>query len=169
MANNNYRNCLEPGGSNWNDILDALPKNQRGPYKLQYIAQIERQKIGTPSFRILDVYDSTLPQGRPWIEGGNTQYGIFLAGSGSKVYALTIKNRAVTISLITLNVGTPVPFLLQDTVTAAIWELTIVNNALKLTVSTGVAPTSQEITDVYTNSIYYLLVKNGGLTLSTVA
>jgi hypothetical protein len=55
-------------GSNWNAILNAMPKNQRRLLKLMYIAAPERQKVGTPSYRILNVYAGTTSpvKGHPW-------------------------------------------------------------------------------------------------------
>lgn len=55
-------------GFNWNAILNAMPKNQRRLFKLMYIASPERQKVGTPSYRILNVYAGTTSpvKGHPW-------------------------------------------------------------------------------------------------------
>lgn len=62
MSNNNTYMTI------WNATLNALPKNQRGAYKCQNIAQLNRQKIGTNMYRILNVYTgSKAPvSGRPW-------------------------------------------------------------------------------------------------------
>ena len=63
MSNNTYND-----GGKWNKALNALPKDQRGYYKLSVIAAVERQKMGTNSFRPLNVVANThSPQtGHPW-------------------------------------------------------------------------------------------------------
>jgi hypothetical protein len=67
MANNTYQNQWNPA-TNWNVILNALPKNERRLYKLVHIAQVERQKVGTPSYRRLNYYIGTVSPviGHPW-------------------------------------------------------------------------------------------------------
>jgi hypothetical protein len=59
--NNTYK-------TSWNANLNALPQDQRGYYKLSVIAGVERQKVGTNSFRPLNVVGNTVsPQtGQPW-------------------------------------------------------------------------------------------------------
>jgi hypothetical protein len=63
--NNTYKD-----GGVWNAALNALPKSQRKLYKLTQIAEVERKKVGTPSFRILNniVGDGTVcpVNGHPW-------------------------------------------------------------------------------------------------------
>jgi hypothetical protein len=53
----------------WNPILNALPQDQRGYFKLSQIASPERQKLGTNSFRPLNVVGNTHSPltGHPWI------------------------------------------------------------------------------------------------------
>lgn len=55
-------------GINWNSILNSFPQSQRKFVKLLWIAEQERQKVGTPSYRILNVFANTVSptQGHPW-------------------------------------------------------------------------------------------------------
>jgi hypothetical protein len=55
-------------GTNWNAILNQLPKRQRGEFKLIHIAQPERQKAGTNSYRKLNIYAETVSpvNSHPW-------------------------------------------------------------------------------------------------------
>ena len=55
-------------GINWNSVLNSLPKSQRKAFKCIHIAQPERQKTGTPSYRPLNVYDGAVSPvaGHPW-------------------------------------------------------------------------------------------------------
>ncbi|VVC05063.1 Uncharacterised protein [uncultured archaeon] len=61
MANNTYQTV-------WNPTLNTLPQNERGYYKLSQIAAPERQKIGTNSYRPLNVVANTVSPtvGHPW-------------------------------------------------------------------------------------------------------
>jgi hypothetical protein len=60
MSNNTYQTV-------WNATLNALPKSQRGAYKCQNIAQVERQKVGTNSYRVNNVWD-----GKGWTTSTST-------------------------------------------------------------------------------------------------
>ena len=55
-------------GINWNAILNAVPKAQRRNLKEIWIAQQERKKVGTPSYRVLHNFiDTKSPVvGHPW-------------------------------------------------------------------------------------------------------
>lgn len=61
MANNTYQTV-------WNPTLNDLPKDERGYYKLSQIASPERKKVGTNSFRPLNVVANTVSPstGHPW-------------------------------------------------------------------------------------------------------
>ena len=61
MPNNTY-------GVVWNPTLNALPQDERGYYKLSHIAAPNRQSIGEPYFRILNVVANTVSPsvGQPW-------------------------------------------------------------------------------------------------------
>ena len=55
-------------GINWNSILNSVSQSNRRFIKEIWVAQQERQKIGTPSYRPLNVFiNSVSPQpGHPW-------------------------------------------------------------------------------------------------------
>jgi hypothetical protein len=55
-------------GINWNAILNSYPQSQRRFIKEIWIAQLERQKVGTPSYRPLNVFINTVSPtiGHPW-------------------------------------------------------------------------------------------------------
>lgn len=55
-------------GINWNSILNSVPQSQRKSLKEIWIAQQERQKVGTPSYRNLNVYIGSVSPavGHPW-------------------------------------------------------------------------------------------------------
>ena len=61
MPNNTYKTV-------WNPTLNALPQNQRGYYKLSHIAAPNRQSVGQPYYRVLNVVaNTTSPSvGNPW-------------------------------------------------------------------------------------------------------
>ena len=54
----------------FNATLNALPKDQRRDYKLANIAAVDRQQVGTPSYREYNQYTSpgtvAPAEGRPW-------------------------------------------------------------------------------------------------------
>ena len=54
----------------FNATLNALPKDQRRDYKLTNIAAVDRQQVGTPSYRTLNQYTSpgtvSPAVGHPW-------------------------------------------------------------------------------------------------------
>jgi hypothetical protein len=54
----------------WNPILNALPKSQRREFKETMIAQPNRQMVGTPMYRVLNVFVDTVSPtvGHPWAE-----------------------------------------------------------------------------------------------------
>ena len=69
MANTVYDNSLVPDGySNWNAYLNSFPKSERGAIKCDEIAEPERKKVGTNSFRVNNNYVGTVSPvtGRPW-------------------------------------------------------------------------------------------------------
>jgi len=61
MPNNTYQTV-------WNANLNALPQNERGYYKLSQIAAPNRQSVGEPYFRVLNVIGNTVSPntGHPW-------------------------------------------------------------------------------------------------------
>jgi hypothetical protein len=61
MPNNTYQTV-------WNPTLNALPQDERGYYKLSVIAAPNRQSVGEPYFRVLNVVaNSVSPStGHPW-------------------------------------------------------------------------------------------------------
>lgn len=65
-TNNTYRD-----GGVWNRALNALPKNERAAYKETMVAQVNRQYIGTPMYRKLNVWVNTHSPtvGHPWTTG----------------------------------------------------------------------------------------------------
>jgi hypothetical protein len=69
-TNNTYRNQFNPA-TNWNVILNAMPKANRRNYKEVTVAQANRQQIGTPMYRKLNVFDNSVSpvQGHPWTTG----------------------------------------------------------------------------------------------------
>jgi hypothetical protein len=74
MANNTYQ-------TSWNTILNALTKADRGAYKCTYIAQVERSKVGTNSYRVLHTYTGSVSpvQGHPW----STSATIYFSGNST--------------------------------------------------------------------------------------
>ena len=89
MPNNNTYN----DGGLWNRLLNSLPKDQRRDYKEKNIAQVNRQYIGTPMFRILNIYANTHSpvNGHPWIESAVSTANLlghwtFNEGTGNIVY-----------------------------------------------------------------------------------
>lgn len=69
MANTVYDNSLVPDGySNWNAYLNSFPKIERGAIKCDEIAEPERKKTGTNSYRINNNYVGTVSPviSRPW-------------------------------------------------------------------------------------------------------
>ena len=68
MANNTYND-----GGFWNRILNSLPKKERPYFKLSQVAQVERSKVGTSSYRVLNYYAGTdsPTQGHPWSTANN--------------------------------------------------------------------------------------------------
>lgn len=47
-------------GINWNSILNSFPKSQRKLFKEIYIAKQERQKVGSNSYRKLNIYTGSV-------------------------------------------------------------------------------------------------------------
>jgi len=69
MANTVYDNSLVPVGySNWNAYLNSFPKIERGAIKCDEIAEPERKKLGTNSYRVNNNYVGTVAPvtARPW-------------------------------------------------------------------------------------------------------
>ncbi len=58
-------------GTNWNSILNSMPKSLRRAWKNIFISQPEREKIGTNSYRELNFYTGSKSPilGRPWESG----------------------------------------------------------------------------------------------------
>ncbi len=61
MPNNTYQTV-------WNPTLNALPQDERGYFKLANIAAPNRQSVGEPYFRVLNVVANTHSPstGHPW-------------------------------------------------------------------------------------------------------
>lgn len=164
MANNTYQTI-------WNPILNALPKAERGPYKLLNIAQPERQKVGTNSFRILNVYSITAPLAtKPWITTpSNTSTFVYFTDTANpdNFYSLSVQNNALTLTFMPGQTGPVIPFIFQDTATGLIWQVTVQNGVLMVTQTTGSGIASYNFVDEVTSLTVVCSVQNGSLTLTT--
>lgn len=161
--NNTYND-----GGKWNKALNALPQNQRGAYKCANIAQVERQKIGTPSYRILNVYINTHSPvvGHPW-QVSNSSY-IFTDSSSGSIYTLTVSNGSFIITPVTI--GSSGLLVFQDTVTKSLYSVSISGASIIINSYTGaVLPVSSLVLiDTITQTFYSMTVSNGTLTIMTV-
>lgn len=153
-------------GTNWNSILNALPKNQRGLYKLTHIAEPERQKVGTPSFRILNVYAGTHSPtvGHPWAV---PQTSVGLIDATSLIpYTITVTQG----SLMVTQAGATGAGLLvfKDIMTGNLFSISISSATMLLNSYTGPIPSiaSLVLVDTVTNKFYNLYVSNGTLNIS---
>ena len=90
-------------GTNWNSILNALPKASRKAFKCIYIAQVERRKVGTNSYRILNTFSNTVSpvSGHPW----STTVTINYIGNASLSPAPNGTNKIFTITNSTVSTG----------------------------------------------------------------
>lgn len=157
MSNNTYKTI-------WNPILNALPQNQRGAYKCANIAQVERQKVGTPSYRILNVYVGTVSPvvGHPWTTSGeiNASYA-FQDSLTSTIYTLTITNGALTVT----QTGSSSSGLLvfSDIVTNSLYSISISGVSMVINSYVGVvSPISALIlVDTVTSTKYSLYISDG--------
>lgn len=174
IINNCYQNCTIEGGSNWNQILNALPKNQRKAFKCSMIAQPMRQASGTPMFRPLNIFSDTVSPiiGHPWSASGttpNTEFDAYFqdGANPNNYYSVSVVNGAITLTFVPGNLGITEPVLLTDTVTSTTWQIVVENATINLAVGSGIAIDSYEFLDIETGAAYFLTVQNGAVTLST--
>jgi hypothetical protein len=136
-------------GTNWNAILNSLPKSQRRLFKLIHIAQPERQKIGTPSYRILNVYIGTVSptQGHPWAMSGDIEPIL-----NSTITPLNISLSTSGNTTVAHGLGkTPSAVIIQMTSAGEIWMTGNDSTNLYLTASdTNLTAIIYLITDIIT-------------------
>jgi len=83
-------------GTNWNAILNLLPRSSRGAFKCLNIAQPERSKVGTNSYRVNHTYYGSVSplQGRPWVSDSSN---IYFAGNAALSPAADGTNKVFTV------------------------------------------------------------------------
>lgn len=173
MANNTYQNVEQ--GNNWNEILNALPKSERGAYKLANIASLERKKFGTNSFRPLDVYTPpgtvSPTTGQPWTL---ISYLVFQDTVNDNYYQFTVTNGyyAVSAATETENAFTEIFFL--DVSNTNYYSLTFQNGEPAVTIvsdleifsSLNTVHDSIPFSDSTNGLMYELTISNGSIDIT---
>lgn len=173
MANNTYQNVALLG-KNWNEILNALPKSERRLYKLTMIAALERQKMGTPSYRILNeiigngTFSPTV--GHPWnISTDNTvTTNTFNDSTTGQPYTINIANGKLQYVQGTGSLAPVNNIYLLDATSGLVYSLMINNgNMTYQQVQSSSTVSGLKLVDTVTGQDYLLLIANGQLEYAT--